>query len=261
MASEFITVVRDMLEVITQFSKSITHVHVRLNEDGTITAAAPSMDRSVEIRSNSKNIIPEMDGAACLHNLNYLKQILSSSFITNDTEVELSFREASNGKTSTLSTVVFSGKKYSTVYQAVDPFIGNVVRPSKGTIEDWPIEFVIKPDTAKDFKEARTIQGAAPKGKSSLDEVFELVYGDGSVMAFFGSGNNESILVLAEGVAGGDRKYSGYIMTDHFSRLLELKGKTDVKLMFCDKALKASFETKHCTYDVILSSRRIVENQ
>lgn len=257
--NEFATVIKDVLDKATQFSKSITHLHVKPNEDGTITVVAPSTDRSIEIRAISKKEVPGMEGVACLHNLLYLKQILSSALLKKDMEIEPVFKTASNERTVSLYSLAFTGSKFSTFYQAVDPFLGNIVLPKKAKIEDWPVKFTVDKDSAKDFKEARSIQAAAPKGNSSRDEVFELVYGDGDVMAFFGTDKNQSVLILSSDVDCGSKKQSGLFIIDHFAHLLDT-GKEEVHMEFAPKALRAQFETPSANYSVILTAKKRMED-
>lgn len=256
--NEFATVIKDVLDKATQFSKSITHLHVKPNEDGTILVVAPSTDRSIEIRATSKKPVPELEGVACLHNLLYLKQILSSSLLKK-ADVEMTFKEASNRKTNALYSLSINGDKFSTFYQAVDPFLANIVMPQRAKITDWPVQFSVDKDAARDFKEARTIQAAAPKGNTARDEVFELVYGEGDVMAFFGSDKNQSVLVLCSNVDGGKKKQTGLFMIDHFARLLET-GKEEVRMDFAPKALRVKFETPSANYEAILTAKKIMED-
>lgn len=260
--SEFRKFLVDVLDKVGPFGKSINHLHIKRTKTGDIVAAGPSTDRSVEIRATAKQDIPELEGVACMGSLLYLKQILGSSFLKSndaDSQIKLAFTEASDRKTTALKSIRIETGKLEVFYQATDPFYGNVVLPARQKPLDWPLAFSVDPATVKDFKELRAIQAAAPS--TQTEDVFALGHNNGQILAMFGSGNQQSTLMISDTVEVEGKAPAGEIcfLTEHFLRALDLCGKHNVVLYLCDKAVKMEFETPLALYEIILTAKIVIK--
>lgn len=254
--------ITEFLEKIAPFTKSISHVHLAKMKDGRGVLAAPSRDRSVEVQAITKQPLEDLQGVACLGNLLYLRQILKSSFI-RDSEITLSYRDAKDNRPASVNTVQFSvPKKSAILYQATDPFMGNLVMPVKQKITEWPVSFILEGKAFEEITEMSQIQAASSVTGEIL---FELIADKSGVMtAMFGK-RNQSSLVLTDQVDRDDPKsgFSAKFITDHFIRLGGMTNwkvhKDGMVFQFCDKAVKSIFETPNLEYEIILTAKKAAE--
>lgn len=256
--TEFVVFLDDLIKKIDPFNRTVTHLHIN-RKNGEVSAAAPAKDRSLELHAKCKEDVPELEGVACLGSLMYLKQIINSSFVKSGLRTELKFGPTANGKLEALRSITFrGGNRYQAFYQGTDPFIGNIIMPSKAKIESWPLVFAVSAKMAKEFKEARAISAAAPSIRQ--ENVFELSYADGAMVASFGEGNQQSSLVLSDAVEELDKinKRSAYYMTDLVLPILNMCGEDGMIVYFSEKAIKFEFETDVAEYSIIMTSK-IVE--
>ncbi len=254
--------ITEFMEKIAPYTKSITHVHVSKLKDGRGMLAAPSKDRSVNVQATTKQPLDDLQGVACLGNLLYLRQILKSSFI-RDSEITLTYRDAKDNRPPSVNTVQFSvPKKSAILYQATDPFMGNLTTPVKNMITEWPVSFILEGKAFEDMTEMNQIQAASSVAGEVL---FELIADKSGVMtAMFGK-RTQSSLVLTDQVDRDDPKagFSAKFITDHFIRLGGMQNwkanKEGLVFQFCDKAVKAIFDTPALEYEIVLSAKKAAE--
>lgn len=252
-----------MIDWVTPFNKSISHIHCTLTPEKHLFLAAPSKDRSIEFQATSKTPCEDLQGVACLGSIPYLRQIINSSFLTAACDVNITYD--TSGKRPSVRTIKFSnGDKMEMQYTATNPYMNNfLVMPSNQKIDVWPVTFILDKYMVDKITEMRSIQMASASGDV---ELFTFVCEkSGNLNAIFGDERNPASLYLTNEVDRPDQKvgFRAAFMIDQFIRLAQMidwsKAKEGVPVQLANTALKIMIESKLMEYDIIMTAKKKAE--
>lgn len=257
---------KEMIDWVTPFSKTISHIHCNLTPEKHLYLAAPSKDRSIEFQAVSKTPCQDIQGVACLGSLPYLRQIINSSFLNASCEVNISYD--TSGKHPSVRTIKFTnGDKMEMQYTATNPYMNNfLVMPSKQKIDSWPVTFILDKYMVDKIAEMKTIQAAAP-GKNANDvELLTFVCEkSGNLNAIFGDERNPASLYLTNEVERLDQKngFRAAFIIDQFIRLGQMidwsKAKDGVPVQLANTSLKIMIESSLLEHDIIMTAKKKAE--
>lgn len=258
MSTELKTLLTDLLTNVDPFKDVVTHIMVK-EKDGKAIAAAKSKDGSISIMARSLGEVPGFAHVACLGSLPYLRSAINSSYMAEG-NLDLSFDEASDGKTQMLRSIQLSGSNgFSVFYQAVDPFINKLIRIKNPAALDYPVAFVINDAFISNFDEIHKVHMQAPKMGTDLDDIFTLAYDDGKMVGLFGERGHSSTVTLTDEVEvePGTDKVNAMLSISRFRSILKLVGKNGGAGFLSDKALKVDTETRTVGYEFVTTAKKV----
>ena len=246
MSVEFRDLLTDLLNAVDPFRDTITHILMRRSDNG-VEAAARSRDNAIYIKAVAKKSIEDYDHIACFGKLPYLKTILNSNYIKGKSKfkIDLKYDIATDDKTTALRTVKFSGGGMTAFYTPTDPFVNKLNNVKIPTVSTWPVLFGINADVINHFEQLFKIHSSAPRVGSDRDDVFQLAYSNGEILALFGEKGHQSQVVLtteAETTTEID-KLSALFSITHFRAIMKFMGKAGGVAYFADKFLKIEMAT------------------
>lgn len=253
----------DLLTSTYPFRDSITHILMKSDDSDRIAVAAKSRDGSISIRGKTQKPIKEFQHVACLGSLPYLHSVFSSPYVkkADDLNIKLNYETASDGKSEALRSMEIKGKRGLHVfYQAVDPFVNQLNRIKIPTTADWPVLFGIDKSTIDAFTEMRKISMQVPKTGSDRDDIFQLIYSEGEIIAVFGEKGHQADITLTEAEPSEEiDKLSALFSITQFRSILDLVGSKGAVAYFSSKALRIDTETDVLSYEFVTSAKRLAE--
>lgn len=263
MSVEFRDLLTDLLEAVDPFRDTITHILMR-RKDNVVEAAARSRENSISIQAVAKKPVADYENIACLGKLPYLKTILNSDYIKGKSKkftIDLKYDIATDNKTTALRTIKFSGGNMTAFYTPTDPFVNKLNNLPIPKITKWPVLFGIDATVINHFEQLFKIHQSAPRAGGDRDDIFQLAYNDGEVLALFGDKGHQSQVVLTTeaGTTEEIDKLSAMFSISHFRSILKFMGKKGGIAYFADKCLKIELETNNAEYAFAIYAKKLVD--
>jgi len=261
MSVEFRDLLTDLLEAVDPFRDTITHILLRRSDNG-VEAAARSRENAIPIQAVAKKPVSEYDHIACLGKLQYLKTILSSDYIKGkkDFTIDLKYATATDSKTVALRSVEFTGGGMKAFYTPTDPFVNKLNNLPIPVIKKWPVLFGIDGKVIKHFEQLFKIHQSAPRAGGDRDDIFQLAYNEGQILALFGDKGHQSQVILTSeaGTTEEIDKLSALFSISHLRSILKFMGNKGGIAYFADKCLKVEMETDNAEYAFAIYAKKLV---
>lgn len=259
MSVEFRDLLTDLLEAVDPFRDTITHILMRRSDNG-VEAVAKSRENAISIQAAAKKSVADFEHIACLGKLQFLKTILNSDYIKGKSEftIDLKYDIATDNKTTALRTVEFKGGGMKAFYTPTDPFVNQLGGIKVPTITKWPVLFGIDANVIKHFEQLHKIHQSAPRAGGDRDDIFQLAFSNGEILALFGEKGHQSQVILSTNAGTTEEidKLSALFSITHFRSILKFMGKSGGVAHFADKCLKIEMETNNAEYAFSIYAKR-----
>jgi len=259
-SEEFRDFLTDLLEAVDPFRDRITHILMRRSDNG-VEAAARARENSISVQAIAKKPISDYDHFACLGKLQYLKTILNSAYIKGKTDfsIDLKYDTATDNKTTALRSVEFEGGGMKAYYTPTDPFVNKLNNVPVPVIKKWPVLFGIDDKVINHFDQLFRIHQSAPRAGGDRDDVFQLAYNGGEILALFGEKGHQSQVTLTTeaGTTEEIDKLSALFSISHLRSIMKFMGKKGGVAYFADKCLKIEMETAYADYAFAIYAKKL----
>lgn len=164
MDKEFVPFLELLLNRATGLRGTVSHIHVRSNEDDTITAKFSAQDSSIHYEIVTDKAMKVEWDALCLGNLSYLSQILSSNLMGKECVIETKMRDSGEKKV-VLSLAFKPNDRTEFLYIATDPFASSVIKPVTLKLpQQWDAAALLDKKTTVELEEIRKIYSSSSLG-------------------------------------------------------------------------------------------------
>jgi len=255
----FVDFLKEIVITAGNYGNLIEHIHLK-QRGPNLMAVMTASDRSVSIVAHSVREFDLDDCRLCLGNLRFLKQIITSNLLTDETKVSVTTIERNNK--SIASNIVFiPNNKIEMVYVCSDPSRSSITKPMSINIEDWPVGFPLDDDGIEKIDGMRKIHAAAPS--TGKEDVLQINAVDNTIIISYGIGGTHNSILELDAIVDGDMKKGIYLLSDQFTKTVVTASKNDDDAAgeICDKAMRVSYVSSNsiAEYEIYLVGRIIRE--
>jgi len=257
----FIDFLNEIVSTASQYGNIIEHIHMKQNGPN-LTAMMTATDRSVTIVAHSMKEFDLNECRMCLGNLRFLKQMISSNLITDETNVTIATIDR-NDKPIAAKIVVSPNERIEMVYICTDPARSSITKPMVINIEDWPVGFPLEEDGVKKIESMRKIHAAAPS--TGKEDVLQINALDDRVAISYGIGGTHNSILELDAIIDGDLTEGIYLLSDQFTKTVTMASKNDddASVEICPRAMRISYVASNsiAEFEVYLVGRKIREKE
>lgn len=195
MDKKLIKFLRIVLDRSNLYKNLVPRIYLKSNADNTLTVRFAADDYSLHYETTTSVPLDIQAQAGCFGNLSFLYNLLSSSLMNDDSDIEILTKENEKGQTFIQSIKFNPNKRTEFHYIATDPFrdLGTGKIPGKIDNEETAaICAVINKENLDEIKEIRKLNTSSIGGK---DNLFCLTVDNDAIVLETGSGNNHSLVL------------------------------------------------------------------